>query len=147
MKVGLLLQAAMVAGLIIAFPLLRSITNLTIVDLIPVMILLSIAGIGYGLTHINALPVVWQLAPKEKIGAYTGVYYMISALGAIISPIAMSGIYTLISYLGGNQWLSLFPYFFVCLLIGFILLGKAKRGDVEPLTKAEISELIASQND
>ncbi len=147
MKVGLLLQALMVTGLIFVFPLLKALVPLTIVELIPAMILLSIAGIGYGLTHINALPVVWQLAPKEKIGAYTGVYYMISALGAILSPIAMSGIYTLITYLGGNQWLSLFPYFLVCLIVGALLLGKAKRGDVEPLTKAEIAELRAMQDD
>jgi maltose/moltooligosaccharide transporter len=147
MRVGLLLQAAMVVGLIIAFPLLKTLIPLSIVELIPAMILLSIAGIGYGLTHINALPVVWQLAPREKIGAYTGVYYMISALGAILSPIAMSGIYTLISYLGGDQWLSLFPYFLVCLLVGTFLLGKVKRGDVEPLTRAEIAELRALQDD
>jgi MFS family permease len=147
MKVGLLLQAAMVAGLIIVFPLLKNLVPLSIVELIPAMILLSIAGIGYGLTHINALPVVWQLAPRQKIGAYTGVYYMVSALGAILSPIAMSGIYTLISYLGGNQWLSLFPYFLACLLIGALLLGKVKRGDVEPITRAEIAELRAMQDD
>lgn len=147
MKAGLLLQAAMVAGLIIAFPLMRVMGSPSIVDLIPVMILLSIAGIGYGLTHINALPVVWQLAPREKIGAFTGVYYMISALGAILSPIAMSGIYTLITYLGGNQWLSLFPYFLASLIAGFFILGKAKRGDVEPLTREELAALRASQEE
>ncbi len=147
MKIGLLLQAAMVVGLIIVFPFLRIIVehgvDLTILDLIPAIILLSIAGLGYGLTHINALPVVWQLAPKQKIGVYTGVYYMISALGAILSPIVMGSINAIIESLGGLKYLALFPYFLVCLIIGALLLMKVKRGDVELLTKEELAKLRA----
>nr|MDO8111622.1 MFS transporter [Candidatus Sigynarchaeota archaeon] len=147
MKAGLLTQAAMVVGLILVMPLVKALVDPTIIELVPAMILLSIAGIGYGLTHINALPVVWQLSPKDKIGAYTGVYYMISSLGAILSPIAMSGIYTIISYLGGDQWLALFPYFLASLLAGFVLLSKAKRGDAEPLTKEDLAKLRASYDE
>ena len=141
MKIGLIVMGSMTVGLIIVFPLLKMLIPLTIVELIPALVLLSIAGIGYGLTHINALPVVWQLAPKNKIGAYTGVYYMISALGAILSPIAMSGIYTTISYAGGDQWIALFPYFLGGVLVGFIFIFKVKRRDAEPLSKKDLAML------
>ncbi|MEX2683079.1 MAG: MFS transporter [Candidatus Sigynarchaeota archaeon] len=143
MKIGLVVMMAMTAGLIITMPLLKPLVPLTITELVPAIILLSIAGMGYGLTHINALPVVWQLAPKNKIGAYTGVYYMISALGAILSPIAMSSIYAIIAYAGGDQWLAFFPYFLCGLIVGFVLILKVKRGDAEPLTKEDLARLRA----
>jgi MFS family permease len=135
----------MVIGLILTMPFLKSLMPITIPELFPIMLLLSIAGMGYGLTHVNALPVVWQLAPRDKIGAYTGVYYMVSSLGAILSPIAMSTIYTIISYLGGDQWLALFPYFLVSLLVGVIFLGRVKRGDAEPITKEDLASFRSMQ--
>ncbi len=143
MKIGLVVQMGMTVGLIVTMPILKGLIPLTIVELVPALVFLSLAGMGYGLTHINALPTVWQLAPKDKIGAYTGVYYMVSALGAILSPIFMSGIYTIISYAGGDQWLALFPYFLAGLVAGYFLLGKAKRGDVEPLSREDLARLKA----
>lgn len=141
MKIGLVVMMAMTAGLIIVMPLLKANVPLGLGDLAPAMVLLSVAGIGYGLTHINALPVVWQLAPRDKIGAYTGVYYMISALGSILSPIFMSSIYALISAAGGDQWLALFPYFLGGLIVGFVLIMKVRRGDAEPLSREELARL------
>jgi len=147
MKAGLVVMMTMTVGLIITMPLLKPLVPLTIVELVPAIILLCIAGMGYGLTHINALPVVWQLAPKNKIGAYTGVYYMISALGAILSPIAMSSTYAVITYAGGDQWLAFFPYFLCGLVVGFVLILKVKRGDAEPLTREELARLRGMQKE
>ncbi|GAH31647.1 unnamed protein product, partial [marine sediment metagenome] len=107
MKIGLLIMGVCTIAIIINLAMLKPIIEtrpITIIDLIPLIILLSIAGIGYGLTTINALPVVWQLAPKKKIGAYTGVYYMMGALGAILSPLAMSIVFAIVRYSGGDQW-------------------------------------------
>jgi MFS family permease len=146
MKVGLIIMAVCTVGLILYMPVVRAIAierSLKIPDLVPVIILLSIAGIGYGFTHINALPVVWQLSPKNKIGAYTGVYYMVSALGAIISPIFMSSLYWAIRAGGGNQWLALFPYYLFGVLVGFFFITKAKRGDAVPLSKEELNAIYA----
>jgi len=146
MKIGLYIMGGCSIGLIILLALIKPIVlvrEITMVDLIPLIIFLSIAGIGYGFTHINALPVVWQLAPEKKIGAYTGVYYMISALGAILSPLVMSSIYALIRTLGGDQWLALFPYFLAGLIVGYIFLSKVKRGDAEALTQEELARIRA----
>lgn len=146
MKIGLVVMALCTLGLIVTMLSLKPIVqerDITFIDLIPVILLLIIAGAGYGLTHINALPVVWQLAPKERIGSYTGVYYMISALGAILSPFVMSTIYALIRYAGGDQWFALFPYFLTGVVVGFIFIRKVKKGDAEPLTREELDKLRA----
>ncbi|MHA1899183.1 MAG: MFS transporter [Promethearchaeota archaeon] len=145
MKIGLIVQIINASLIIISIMLIHKHyieTGMTTIgDLLPVILLLMIGGIGYGMTHINALPVVWQLAPPNKIGAYTGVYYMISALGSILSPIFMSGIYAIIDYFGGDQWVALFPYFLAGLIVGFIFIQKVKRGDATPLTKEELERL------
>ncbi len=144
MKVGLVITALCTVGIIIVAPLTRSILEtrtITFIDLLPIMLLLSIAGIGYGFTHINALPVVWQLSPKNKVGAYTGVYYMVSALGSIISPLIMSSIYWIIREVGGNQWNALFPYYLMGLILGYFFVSKTKHGDAVPLSGEELAEL------
>lgn len=146
MKVGLLISALCTIGLMILMPFIREIAltrELKNTDLLVMILFLSIAGVGYGFTHINALPVVWQLAPKNKIGSYTGVYYMISALGAILSPIFMSSIYSIIRTLGGNQWDAFFPYYFCGLIVGFMFIRMAKRGDAVPLSKEEMNQIYA----
>jgi maltose/moltooligosaccharide transporter len=144
MKVGLLVTSIVVICIIITMPFIRNIAlmrNLTFIDLLPLAVLLSIGGIGYGLTHINALPVVWQLAPKNKIGSYTGIYYMISSLGAILSPPAISTVYTIVIISGGIQWVALFPYYLIGLIVGFWFVMKVKRGDAEPLSKEDLNKL------
>lgn len=150
MKIGLLIMGICTIAIIINLAMLKPIIEtrpITIIDLIPLIILLSIAGIGYGLTTINALPVVWQLAPKKKTGAYTGVYYMMGALGAILSPLAMSIVFAIVRYSGGDQWTTVFPYLLVALIISFVFLLKVKRGDAEPLTNEELARLRAAYMD
>jgi MFS family permease len=144
MRLGLVIMAIGIVGIIIFIGALKPVIDsrpLTMVDLIPLIVLLSLGGIGYGFSTINALPVVWQLSPRDKIGAYTGVYYMVSALGAIISPLAMGTIFFLVRSAGGDQWLALFPYFLVAVIIGLIFLLKVKHGDAEPLTDEELARL------
>ncbi|MHA1147422.1 MAG: MFS transporter [Promethearchaeota archaeon] len=146
MKVGLVIMGSCCVGIIIVLAYLKPIVQerpLTMLDLLPLIILLSIAGIGYGFTHINALPVVWQLAPKDKIGSYTGVYYMISALGSILSPLVMSSLFSIIRYSGGDQWVALFPYYLVGVIMGYFCVIHVKKGDAVPLTPEELAELRA----
>ena len=146
MKVGLLIMAIGIVGIIILMPMLKSILlirPITMIDLIPLIILLSFGGIGYGFATINALPVVWQLSPRNKIGAYTGVYYMISAMGSILSPLVMGTIFFMVRSMGGDQWLALFPYFLISVIIGLIFLLKVKRGDAEPLSNEDLARIQA----
>lgn len=51
-----------------------------------VMVTLVVSGIAWALININSLPIVADLAPAGKIGAYTGIYYFFSMLAASTSP-------------------------------------------------------------
>jgi maltose/moltooligosaccharide transporter len=152
MKVGLqIMIICIIIVIILLIPLgakARVSPPLSIIDLIPLIIFLSIAGIGYGYANINALPVVWQLAPEDRIGIYTGIYYMFTAGAAIINPILMSSIYAFLRWLNIDQWISLFPYMLVMLILSRLVLGKAKRGDAElPKEKIEDLKLKYGQDD
>lgn len=47
---------------------------------------LLLSGVGWALININSLPIVADLASDEKIGSYTGLYYLFSLLAASTSP-------------------------------------------------------------
>ena len=143
MKVGLqtmIICVIIVIILLVPLGIKAQESQIQIIDLIPLIIVLSIAGIGYGYANINALPVVWQLAPEDRIGVYTGIYYMFTAGAAIVNPILMSSIYSLLRFLSIDQWISLFPYMLTMLILSRIVIAKAKRGDAE-LPKDKIEEL------
>jgi len=55
-------------------------------NLIYVYITLILSGVGWALININSLPIVADLASDEKIGSYTGLYYLFSLLAASTSP-------------------------------------------------------------
>lgn len=145
MKFGMYIVFGCVMLIILSLPGIQNIYaiqgSIEVWQLWPIILGLGIAGIGWGMININALPVVWQLAPKEKIGVYTGIYYMFSSLGAIISPLVMSSIYTGIRFLGGNPWDALFPYFGIAIVLSWLTIQKVKKGDAIPLTKEELALL------
>ncbi len=107
------------------------------------LILIYLAGIGYGFANVNTIVVIWQLAPKGRIGSYTGVYYLFSILAAIASPTLMGGIFglvTLAGYSGVAVYKAIFPYIIVCLFFAFLFISRVKRGEAK-MTKEELADL------
>ncbi len=49
-------------------------------------VIMMIAGIGWALININSLPMVVDIAPQDRLGTYTGLYYFFSTLAAILGP-------------------------------------------------------------
>lgn len=49
-------------------------------------LLLMTAGLGWSLININSLPMIVDLTEAEKIGTYTGLYYLFSTLSQIVGP-------------------------------------------------------------
>lgn len=49
-------------------------------------VLLMASGIAWALVNINSLPMVVDIAPQDRIGTYTGLYYFASTLAAIAGP-------------------------------------------------------------
>jgi Na+/melibiose symporter-like transporter len=128
-KIGLVLMA----GLLLLIIFMRTFTL--------VMVVVLSLGIAYSLVNINTITVIWQLAPNGKIGAYTGVYYLFSALAQIISPVVVGFLFSATEImLGPFRYAILFPYAVCFLILAFLLMFKVKRGEVN-LSKEEIEEL------
>jgi MFS family permease len=129
-KIGLII---MIACLIIIF----FVGFMRDAGLIPVIILLVFAGLGWSFVNVNSIVIIWELAPSgEKIGTYTGIYYFFSFLAAIFGPFILGGLTDLF-----NNPLVSPPYTLVLngaifLIIALILMFFVKRGEPE-LTEEE----------
>ncbi len=69
-------------GITVAF-----IPMLFVQNLLVLRILLLLGGIFWACININSLPMVVEMATKERIGTFTGYYYFFSFSAAIVSPI------------------------------------------------------------
>jgi len=98
-------------------------------------ILFIIVGVFYGLININTIVIIWEMAPKNKIGSYTGAYYFFSQMSDTLSPVVAGGIFSLYKLISGvpqgQQYVLLFPYAIIWLVIAMILLSQVKRGESE----------------
>ncbi|HSG45230.1 MAG TPA: MFS transporter [Anaerolineales bacterium] len=88
-------------------------------------ILLIFGGIGWAFININSLPMIVDLTSAEKIGAYTGLYYLFSTLSAVVGPIS-NGIAIELTNNNYNIIMALAPFFFGIALI--LMLG-VRRGE------------------
>jgi maltose/moltooligosaccharide transporter len=98
-------------------------------------VLFIIVGIFYGLVNINTIVIIWQMAPKDKVGSYTGSYYFFSQLSDTLSPVVAGGLFSLYKWIfgvaQGQQYVLLFPYAIICLVIAMIFLLRVKKGESE----------------
>ncbi|MHA1372419.1 MAG: MFS transporter, partial [Promethearchaeota archaeon] len=105
------------------------------------MIIFLILGAAWSMININSITVVWQLAPHGKIGAYTGIYYLFSALAAIFSPVIAGMIFSLAyDFMGAYRYSLLFPFVFGFMILALVFMFKVKRGEIK-MTRKEIEEL------
>lgn len=93
---------------------------------------LIIGGIAWAFININSLPMVVELTTAEKLGTYTGLYYLFSTLSAIVGPIS-NGIVIQLFNNNYNIIMALAPIFF---LIAFILMLFVRRGEA-PIKQPE----------
>lgn len=95
-----------------------------------VRIMLPLSGLSWSLILVNSLPMVIDMAPQDRLGAYTGLYYLSSMSSAIAGPI-MAG--KIIEMFNNNYGVG-FVYGAVTLAVAFVLMLPVKRG--EALTEA-----------
>lgn len=110
-------KEALTATLLPSFPILGRI--------MPLSLILMLAGIGWSLININSLPMVVDLTDPIYIGTFTGLYYLFSTLAAIIGP-NLNG---WIVRLAGNDYGSIMfaaPVFFG---IAFLCMAGVKAGE------------------
>jgi len=106
--------------------LINQVTKLPVLGVVPVVgLILMLAGAGWALININSLPMVVDMTTFERLGTYTGLYYLFSTLAAIAGP----NINGWIVQLTGNNYSSIMvigPFF---MLAAFILMIGVRRGE------------------
>jgi predicted MFS family arabinose efflux permease len=112
-----------IIGLLCVFMLITFFRNITYIS-----ILLGLGGIFWALININSYPMVVEMTTENKIGAYTGLYYLFSALAAITGPPLLG---LVIDYVGYG---SLFIISVSFLLLAFITMIFVKKGESKKTT-------------
>ncbi len=93
------------------------------------MVLFSLAGIGWATINVNSFPMVVELATGSNVGRYTGYYYTASMAAQTITPI-FSGF--LMDQLG---YRILFPYAAIAAALAIVTMCFVKHGDAKPIRK------------
>ena len=75
---------------------------------------------------INSLPMVVELATKERIGSFTGYYYFFSFSAAIISPTLFGWIRNLT-----DNYATLFVYAVVAFLVALVCMVNVRHGEAK----------------
>ncbi|MCX6032687.1 MAG: SLC45 family MFS transporter [Chloroflexi bacterium] len=104
----------MIVGVIAGF----TVRNPTIL-----LVVLAVMGAFWALVNINSLPMVYDLAGKRSIGAYTGLYYFASSAAAITGPIVAGWLIDLT----GHTVIWLFTAVFMALAIFCMSQVRVKR--------------------
>lgn len=100
-------------------------------ELTPIRVLLVLAGAGWSLIVVNALPMVLDCAPRdgiERIGAYTGIYFIATQTAEVLGPTLLGGLLDLT----GRDFRLIFAYAAGALLAGVLLLGPVRLGEAVP---------------
>lgn len=115
MLIGALVMLAALAGIGLAS------------DLWLIRILLVVAGLGWSLVAVNALPMVLDCAPAgvERVGVYTGIYFIATQSADVLGPTLIG----LLLDLGGRNYRLMFVYVIVALAVAALLLTRVRRGE------------------
>ncbi len=103
-------------------------TTLPLLGKVPIIgVVLMVTGIAWSLININSLPMVVDMTDANRIGTYTGLYYLFSTLAAILGPILYGFI---IQFSEGkyNLLMLISPIFLACALISMF---GVKRGEIQ----------------
>jgi len=103
-------------------------TTLPAVGKVPVIgVILMVAGISWALINVNSLPMVVDMTEPERVGTYTGLYYLFSTLAAILGPI----VYGFIIQFSGGAYSLLMLISPIFMALALISIAGVTRGEVE----------------
>lgn len=77
---------------------------------------------------------VWEIATDEKLGSYTGLYYLFSSSAAVAGPALIGLIFNIFA---GGTFTLLFPVSVICFIVAFILMFGVKSGEAITITPTE----------
>ncbi len=89
---------------------------------------LVLAGVAWALVNVQAYPLVADLGGRDRIGFYTGLYYLASMSAAVLAP-AVAGL-----AMDAFGLPALFPVAAVGVALGFVALQHARKLGLERVT-------------
>ncbi|MFX1570862.1 MAG: MFS transporter [Promethearchaeota archaeon] len=91
-----------------------------------VLVLVAIPWMGF---IVNSFSILWALAPKDKTGIYTGMYYTFNQAAYALAPILFGGILSVFINLGDYRYIIMFPFILVLVIIAYAFFFKVKGGN------------------
>ena len=116
-------KRTMIVG-IIAFAILLA-YGFFITSVLQAKIILPLCGVAWSMILVNSLPMVIDMAPQDRLGAYTGLYYLSSQTSAIVGPMLSGKIIDVFN----NDYRIAFMYGAVTLVIALLFVVPIKRGE------------------
>lgn len=93
-----------------------------------IIIVLGMGAVGWACININSIVIVWEIATDEKLGSYTGLYYLFSSSAAVLGPGIVGLIFDVFS---GGEFYLLFPVSTLSFVIAFIMMLGVKSGETK----------------
>lgn len=97
----------------------------TMTTITQVKVVLPLSGIAWSIILVNSLPMILDMAPQDRLGAYTGLYYLSSQLSAVVGPIMAGNIIQIFN----NDYGVGFLYGSITLIIALLFMLPVKRGE------------------
>jgi len=92
-----------------------------------VLVLIAIPWMGF---IVNSFPILWSLAPKGKVGIYTGIYYTFNQAAYSAGPILFGATLSAFGTFGDFKYIIMFPFILILIVIAMILFFKVKSGEI-----------------
>jgi maltose/moltooligosaccharide transporter len=125
---GIVLISAVMLVMYVSPPsaLTIQLTRLPALGVVPVIgVLLMVAGAAWALININSLPMVVDMTSAERLGTYTGLYYLFSTLSAIAGPNVNGWIIALT----GNDYNTIMIVAPIFMAVALLLMVGVRRGE------------------
>ena len=131
--IGIVLMAACIASMFfLPIDVLNTLlTTLPVVGKVPVIgVILMITGISWAAINVNSLPMVVDMTVPERVGTYTGLYYLFSTMAAILGPI----VYGFIIQFSGGAYSLLMLISPIFMALALISIAGVTRGEIQKST-------------
>ncbi len=99
-----------------------------LINLLLIRVFLVMAGAGWSLVVVNSLPMVLDSAPMDRVGAYTGLYYLGSQTAEVVGPLLVGALLDLF----GRNYRLVSGFSMVVVIIALVFMRQVRRGEAQP---------------
>ena len=106
-------------------------------NLLLIRVFLVVAGAGWSLVVVNSLPMVLDSAPADRVGAYTGMYYIGSQTAEVVGPLLVGSLLDL----GGRNYRLVSGFSVVVVIVALVFMRGVRRGEARPTAHDKMNKI------